>query len=722
MALFALWHDSAAGAPVDALQRRLEAEAHVVPERLTQTSLVTPQGCWHLAAFATATRFYAADAQLWLDPAGGACILHGLIWRIDGGQPRLLDARAVATLLDRPGRALPEDIAGEYAIARLHADGTLEAFADPAGLHQLFHRTDRRPAIANRAAFLAALAEDREPDREAALWLGAIGYRVGTHSGWRGVEQLPQGHRLRATTPSDVQIGGPDFALPHPRGFAAGGAALLDEGLEQAKAAVRLAAGDGPLELPITGGKDSRVVLAIALAAGLRDRLSLFTRGYSGHPDVVVGAMIADTLGVPHRREPPRGHDAPPDLSGNGFLHVLARIAYQGDGGIGGWDEIARDQVGRDSLVSGHMGEVLKGYAKRPANVDVLDPAAMVRLKGPFDPLALLRPGARALLEGRLAEQMRQARDGGALSGDLPDLFYWRNRVPNWLGGIRGVASFERQPVLPLGVPALLRLAFLLTPEERRAELAHFALIQRAAPQLLPLPFAHQRWDPALPDAPMVAPVAAAPDTPLFGTWQWAMNDVDVRASLSALVARADVPLWDDVDRARLLLLLRERTFDYFDGIALLGTMVAVLHQSGQVVRDTLGGPRAAIPDEPGEYGASDAHGHLDGVSGAGALDDGVLVVADVGELRLHGWMQSLDWPGAAVRVEAWADDALVARASAGQFRPDLAAAGIGSGHHGFTLTLDAADLRRSNTLTLRARGSTSVPVGGRLVIRPRAG
>ena len=721
MALFALWHESAAGAPVDALHRRLEAEAHVVPERRTQTSLATPQGCWHLAAFATATRFYAADAQLWLDPAGGACIIHGLIWRIDGGQPRPLDARAVAALLDHPGHALPGDIAGEYVVARLHPDGTLEAFADPAGLHQLFHRTDRRPAIANRAGMLAALADEREPDREAALWLGAIGYRVGTHSGWRGVKQLPQGVRLRGTS-TVVQIGSQDFTLPESRGFAAGGAALLDEGLEQAKAAVRLAAGDGPLELPITGGKDSRVVLAIALAAGLRDRLSLFTRGYPGHPDVVLGAMIADTLGVPHRREPPRGHDAPLDLSGDGFLHVLARIAFQGDGGIGGWDDIARDRVGRDSLVSGHMGELLKGYAKRATDVDVLDPVAMVQLQGPFDPLALLRPSARALLEARLAGQMRQARDAGALPGDLPDLFYWRNRIPNWLGAIRGVASFERQPVLPLGVPALLRLAFVMTPEERRAELAHFMLIRRAAPALLPLPFAHQRWDPALPDAPVVAPVAAAPGTPLFGTWQWAMNDVGVRASLSALVARADVPLWDDVDRSRLRLLLRERTFDYFDGIALLGMIVAVLHQSGQVVRDVLGGARAAVPVEPGEHGAMEAHGHLDGVSGAGTLEERVLVVAESGELWLHGWMQSLDWPGAAVLVEAWADDAVVGRASAAQFRPDLAAAGIGAGHHGFTLVLDATDLRRSDTLTLRVRGSASVPVGGSLVIRPRAG
>jgi hypothetical protein len=101
------------------------------------------------------------------------------------------------------------------------------------------------------------------------------------------------------------------------------------------------------------------------------------------------------------------------------------------------------------------MGEVLKAYSKKPLPPGPLDPVAMVRLQAPFDPMGLLRPDARAAMEAQLAAQMAEARAAGAAEADLPDIFYYRNRLPNWLGAIRAIKSFERQPVVPLGAPAL---------------------------------------------------------------------------------------------------------------------------------------------------------------------------------------------------------------------------------------------------------------------------
>jgi len=269
MALFAIWPDDGEGAAVR--HRLLREAAHVVPECTIGAKIETPGGAWQLAVFVTATHFYSAEEQVWTDPARGACVIHGLIWRTSTG--RLLDAAMVAALLDRPGAQLPDDVAGEYAIARLHGDGTLEAFGDPAGLHHLFHAADGRPILANRAAFVALICGMAETGREGALWLGTIGYRIGTESSWAGVAQLAQGARLAAKR-AGSQVGPRHFTLPEQRGFAQGGTALVEEGLKQAKAAIRLVVGDGILDLPITGGKDSRVVLAIALAAGLKDRLT----------------------------------------------------------------------------------------------------------------------------------------------------------------------------------------------------------------------------------------------------------------------------------------------------------------------------------------------------------------------------------------------------------------------------------------------------------------
>jgi len=685
MALFAIWREGAVDGAV------LAAGAHIVPERIFSHRFETADGVWNLWAGACASHFYEADAQVWIDPAGGACIIHGLIWRT--GSAALLDARGVADLLDRPGARLPDDVAGEYAVARLHADGTLEAFGDPAGLQQLFHAANGRPILANRAAFVAALLGDCEPDRDSALWLGTIGYRIGPASGWRGVEQLDQ-RAIFAANGAGTRVTPQPLMLPPARGFDPD---LLAEGLDQAKAAIRLVAGDGPLDLPITGGKDSRVVLAIALAAGLRGRLTLFTRGYAGHPDVEVGAAIAARIGVPYRREPPLGSDLPADLGPQAFLARLCTIAFQTDGGMGGWDNVFGHDIGRGTIVSGHLGEVLKAYAKRPPEAG-LDPAAMVRLQAPFDPMDLLRPAARNRLIAALARQMDEARAAGAEEADLPDLFYWRNRVPNWLGGIRGVKSFERQPVLPLGAPALMRLAFQMTAAERKAELAHYKLIEAAAPELLELPFAHQNWHPSL-GAMQTAPVLAAADAPLFGSWQWSVNRVPaVRAALAERFASADIPLWDDVDRARLIEMLHRRRFDYFDLISLLGFAVAAIHQAGLAAPARLGEAPAMLPPDPVPPAVT---GHVDIMR----------IMGD--EAEIHGWAYAPDWPGAAVAVEVRLDGRIVAAAPAEGHRPDLAAAGIGDGRHAFRIRFAARLLDGAERLTIAGVGNADPLIGG---------
>ena len=707
MALFAIWRGDGAAAAA------LPAAAHIVAEHCVSHRFDTPEGRWHMWALAAPTHFYQADAQIWIDPAGGACVIHGLIWRT--GDAALLDARAVASLLAAPGARLPADVAGEYAVARLHADGTLEAFGDRAGLHHLFYAEGQGAIVANRAAMVAALAGTRLPERESALWLGTIGYRVGDTSGWAGVPQLAQGARLCADA-AGWRVDRPPLSLPAVRGF---DAALLAEGLEQAKAAIRLAAGDGPLDVPITGGKDSRVVLAIALAAGLKDGLTLFTRGYVGHPDVVVGAMIADRLGVPHRREPPQGSDEPADLGPQAFLARLGMLAFQTDGGMGGWDNVAGHETGRGTILSGHFGEVLKAYAKRPAE-GALDPAAMVRLQAPFDPLELLRPTARERLTATLVRAMEAARAAGAEEADLPDLFYWHNRVPNWLGGIRGVKAFERQPVLPLGVPALMRLAFTMTAAERKAELAHFRLIEAAAPELIDLPFAHQSWHPSL-GAPATQPVLAAPGAPLFGSWQWSINRVPaVRAALAHLFSGIEIPLWEDVDRARLIEALRDRRFDMFDGISLLGFATAAIHQAGLGVVARLGEALSceAPTDRFAIVPALHHAGHLDIVRGAEREGADGLVVPDAGPLLFEGWLWAPEWPGASPLVELRADDRVIGAAPADLHRPDLAAAGIGDGRHAFRLEVDASLLDGATTLTLAAAGSQDALAGGRLSIR----
>lgn len=695
MALFVFWEEAAA--PPDGAGRLASlalAEAHISPETSSRVVVETTAGRWHFAAFATSTHFYAADRQVWQVPGEGACVIHGLIWRIEDGAARLLDAEAVARLLDRPGALLPDDIAGEYAVARLYADGTLIAFSDRAGLHQLFHGPADRPVVANRAGLVAALLDDWTPDPAGLGWLPAIGYRVGTATAYRAVTQLAQDHVLSigAGAQRSRPAPSPVIAFAGERGFSPALDVLLDEGIVQAQAAIRLGVGaDGPIDLPITGGKDSRVILALCLAAGLRDRLQLFTRGYAGHPDVIAGAGIAAALGLPHRREPPHGSDEPAHWSCARFFDKLMAQTWQTDGMVGGWDLILGERIAAETLITGHMGEVLKAYSKKALPADGLDPVAMVRLQAPFDPMGLLWPEARARLTDQLAAQMAQARAEGALEADLPDIFYYRNRIPNWLGAIRAIKSFERQPVVPLGAPALLRLAFRLTPEERKSELLHYRIIARCAPELLAPPFAMQRWDARLDGAPQTEPVmpgAGAP--PVFGNWQYSLNhNVAIRAALAAeVMARDGLMLWQVIDRSALLDRLRDRRLDYFDGISMLGLVVAMFQESGLIRPVKVGGAgeMAALPMRPlaarVDHPRPLIEGHLDAVR-----IEGDAMIFD-------GWAHARAWPAAQIAVEAHFGDVSLGIAVADGDRPDLVAHGMGDGRHGFSLAIPRDRLR----------------------------
>ncbi|WP_419825255.1 hypothetical protein [Sphingomonas sp.] len=576
MALFALWRGDAGAA------RALRRDAHVVAEREVSRTVATPRGEWHLSAFATASRFHAADAQFWFGE-DEACVFHGVAWRHRDGRADLLDARAWAALCDGPGRALPPDVHGEYVVARVHRCGTVEAFGDPAGIGQIFHLPGRDDAIANRAAFVARLAGRREADAGSAAWIAAVGYRLGTRTGWAGVRQLPQGARwVNARLATGERVGPEPGAA---RGF---DLALLEQGMAEAAAAMALAETDGAIPLPVTGGKDSRALVAIAAHAGLRDRLDLFTRGRPEHPDVIVGAQIAATLGLPHRREEPVQPGGDARWPAERLVKELARLAFQTDGGMGGWDLVTGRQPGQSTQVTGHMGELLRPYAKRLLPADG-DPVALVHAQGPFDPLDILRPAARRRLVATLHDELGRLATEDDETGALPDLFYLRHRIPNWLGGVRAVKSFERQPLAPLGVRSLTTLAFRMTAGERRRDLAHYRIVERGAPELLALPFAHQRWDAELPGAPDVAPILAPADLPLFGSWQFSINEPDVRARLATLFS-TPLALWEEVDRVRVLRHLRETRFDTFAGISLLGLVVSVLHGAGLARPDRIGG------------------------------------------------------------------------------------------------------------------------------------
>src|SRR5690606_25587285 len=58
---------------------------------------------------------------------------------------------------------------------------------------------------------------------------------------------------------------------------------------------------DGPIRLALTGGKDSRVSLALAKAAGLQDAVVAYTSGGRRHPETEYAVDVAAAAGLRHK-------------------------------------------------------------------------------------------------------------------------------------------------------------------------------------------------------------------------------------------------------------------------------------------------------------------------------------------------------------------------------------------------------------------------------------
>ncbi len=165
------------------------------------------------------------------------------------------------------------------------------------------YRADAPGAVvlSDRASWAAAATgrlRDIDPTLAGAFL--SLGYPVGGVTPFRGVRALRGGQivrvaggRLRARddgagTRYEERGTGPDRVA----------AALTD--------AVRPL---GDVELSLTGGKDSRLVAAALVAAGVPFRAR--THGFAGHPDVIVARMIAGRLELEHTVTEPAAPGTP---------------------------------------------------------------------------------------------------------------------------------------------------------------------------------------------------------------------------------------------------------------------------------------------------------------------------------------------------------------------------------------------------------------------------
>ncbi|MGH3252536.1 MAG: asparagine synthase-related protein, partial [Trebonia sp.] len=140
-----------------------------------------------------------------------------------------------------------------------------------------------------------------------------------------------------------------------------GGARDVAEALVAAVAPLRDAG--APVELSLTGGKDSRLIAAALVKAGVP--VVARTHGFDDHPDVVVAAEIARRLGIEHVVRTPAAPGQRVDVLGRIRATVLVA-----DGMLSAFENVGRPDPAASAALTagGHGGELLRGgYAETVA-------------------------------------------------------------------------------------------------------------------------------------------------------------------------------------------------------------------------------------------------------------------------------------------------------------------------------------------------------------------
>jgi len=383
------------------------------------------------------------------------------------------------------------------------------ARVDPVYLAQ----TPGTVVVSDRACWAAAVT-GRLGDHDPAM-VGAflsLGYPVGAATPFRGVRALDGGRRLRVTGGRLVVTRARDENAGHDAdGNPREGAALVATALVEAVHPLGQAA--APVELSLTGGKDSRLIAAALTAAGVPFRAR--THGFGHHPDVVIAGMIAGRLGVEHTVTEPRRPGTPDEADVLGRLRSTVLVS---DGMLSAFENVGsavlpdtRRADGEPVQAGGHGGELLRGgYAqaawRTPAPLGAARAAEMFR-RMTARRLSLLRPGpAGAYLASLAPSAAALAR--GPLSA-LDD-FYLVNRAGRWSAAARQAYLLRSALVQPLFADRVVRAARAVPLRHRMSDRLHRDVLALLCPELAGLPLAGSPWhgEPRTPATVLRAPAA----------------------------------------------------------------------------------------------------------------------------------------------------------------------------------------------------------------------
>ncbi len=426
----------------------------------------------------------------------GCIVINGALLDFDGHRG---DAaiQAVAEALEKePIEHVYERMTGSYAIGGYIRRHGLFGFSDFSGVTPAYTASsDGLTIVGNKPSIVALGLPTARIDTNALSWLVGHANIFGPATPIRGVDQIVPESLIRARNGQRAE------KLALPRIWPDRGADLVadltaaewDEITHELVENTRSCLSYFPqARVALTGGKDSRLVLALTCAVRKRNEIEVFTNGHSDNPDVETAAYIASQMGIEHRVSAP-GQAAKPDYVRTWDMLVAQNGRF--DGIICPWDGRSFDIQGTKLEFTGFGGELYRGshakqFVKNPPLSIEGAKLAWRNYHQPFDPLKILR-GSYASYQHEWTNNWVET-DPSHISV-LPEKFYVNNRLGYSSGPLMQNVP-GRIKLAPLLSRRAAKLFFRLGRHARVSEVLIYEVMRRTAPELVKIPFMKQLW------------------------------------------------------------------------------------------------------------------------------------------------------------------------------------------------------------------------------------
>ncbi|MEZ7811173.1 hypothetical protein [Alcaligenes phenolicus] len=265
----------------------------------------------------------------------------------------------------------------------------------------------------------------------------------------------------------------------------------IKEVLENVKA---LSEADHDIKIAdITGGFDSRLVLAAILNLGVEKNFLFNVNGNFPDPDLNIANLIIEKYGLNKAGVDLNPFKRKASFSGN-ILQELCVFSYVSSGMKNNVDRNIGTYASRNDLI--RIGGGFSAYKANKSkslknDCPTIDDAVQTICAGVFalpnEKVARVRDSVRSILRSWIVEQ-------GMTIHDALDRYHIEYRTRFHIGLCEHWSRLCQPKVHPLHSSALVRLAFFVGYEERLSDKLLFQLMERLAPSLCLLPFESRVW------------------------------------------------------------------------------------------------------------------------------------------------------------------------------------------------------------------------------------